>query len=70
MAMRGKNEGSIFRKPNGSWVAQVSLLGKRISHSARSRAECQAWIRQTLNEIDQGMTSEARNLRLSEYLEE
>ncbi len=70
MAIRGKNEGSIFRKPKGSWVAQVSVLGKRISHSAKSRAECQAWIRQTLDQIDQGMTFETRHLRLSEYLEE
>jgi integrase len=70
MAIRGKNEGSIFRKPNGTWVAQVSVLSKRISHSARSRAECQAWIRQTLDQIDQGMTFEARNLRLSDYLRE
>ena len=70
MAIRGKNEGSIFRKPNGSWVAQVSLLGKRISHSAKSRAECQTWILQTLDQVDKGMTFETRNLRLSEYLQE
>lgn len=70
MAIRGKNEGSIFRKPNGAWIAQVSVLGKRISHSAKSRAECQAWIRQTLDQIDQGMTFEARNLMLSDYLRE
>src|SRR5512146_2854142 len=70
MAIRGKNEGSIFRKPGGSWVAQVSVLGKRISHSAKSRAECQAWIRQTLDQVDQGMTFETRNLRLSDFLHE
>jgi integrase len=70
MAIRGKNEGSIFRKPNGSWVAQVSVLGKRISHSAKSRAECQAWVRQTLDQVDQGMTFETRNLRLSDFLRE
>lgn len=70
MAIRGKNEGSIFRKPSGSWVAQVSVLGKRIGHSAKSRAECQAWIRQTLDQVDQGMTFETRNLRLSQFLQE
>ena len=32
--IRGKNEGSIFRQSNGKWRAQVSIEGKRISHTA------------------------------------
>jgi hypothetical protein len=70
MAIRGKNEGSIFRKPSGSWVGQVSLQGRRMSHSAKSRAECQDWIRRTLDQIDEGMTFEGRSLSLSAYLRE
>lgn len=69
MAMiRGKNEGSIFRQSNGKWRAQVSIGGKRLSHTANSRAECQDWIRKTLNQIDQGLTFEDSNLTLAEYL--
>ena len=70
MAKRGRNEGTIFKKANGTWRAQVSIDGKRISHTAGSRAECNDWLRKTLNQIDQGMTFEGQNLTLSEYLEE
>jgi integrase len=68
MAIRGKNEDSIFRKANGTWRAQISIEGRRISFIAPSRAECHEWIRKMLNQIDQGMTFEGRNLTLREYL--
>jgi len=68
MANRGRNEGTIFKKPNGTWMAQVSIDGKRISHGSKSRAECHDWIRKMLDQIDQGMTFEGRNLTLSAYL--
>src|SRR5258708_26006498 len=68
MARRGKNEGTIFKKANGTWRAQVSIDGKRISHNARSHAECRDWVRKMLDQVDQGMTFESRNLTLREYL--
>ncbi len=68
MARRGKNEGTIFRKANGSWRVQVSIDGRRLSHTAESRAECHDWLRKMLDQIDRGMTFEGRNLKLSEYL--
>lgn len=70
MARKGKNEGTIFRRPNGSWRAQVSLGGRRFGHTSRSRAECQEWVRRTLGEMDQGLTFEDRGLTLGEYLRE
>jgi integrase len=68
MARRGKNEGSIFRKANGTWRAQVSLEGRRISHTASTRAECHDWLRKMLNQVDLGMTFHGRNMALNEYL--
>ncbi len=67
---RGNNEGSIFRKANGSWRAQVSIEGKRISHTASSRAECYAWLKKTLNQMDQGLTFQGHNITLEAYLDE
>ena len=46
---RGNKEGTIFKKPNGKWRAQVSISGKRLSHTSDSKAECQNWIRKMLN---------------------
>jgi integrase len=70
MARRGKHEGSIYRRRNETWAAQVSIGGKRITYSSRSRAECQQWVRRNLDQIDQGMTFEGRELTLGQYLRE
>ncbi len=70
MARRGKNEGSIYKRKNGSWRAQVSIDGKRLSYTADSRAECNDWLRRTMNLVDQGMTFQSRNLSLQEYLQD
>ncbi len=67
---RGKNEGSIFQRANGTWRAQVSIDGKRAGHTARTRAECHEWLRKMLDQIDQGLTFESRNLILNDYLKE
>ncbi len=70
MAKRGRNEGTIFKKANGTWRAQASIDGRRISHTAGTRAECNDWLRKMLNQIDQGMTFEGRNLTLDAYFKE
>ncbi len=70
MARRGKNEGTIFRKDNGRWRAQVSIEGKRLSYTAWSRAECLDWLRRTQTQIDEGLTFKNRNLTLAEYLDD
>jgi integrase len=70
MANRGRNEGSIFKTPDGTWRAQVSVGGKRLSHTARSHAECIDWLRKMQNQIDQGLTFEGSNLTLGAYLKE
>ena len=67
---RGNNEGSIFKKPNGSYRAQVSVGGKRLSFTGKTKADCQDWLRKTQEQVDQGVTFQGRNLTLSEYLDE
>ncbi len=69
MAKRGNNEGSIYKRSNGTWRAQISLEGKRLSYTADSRAECNEWLRRTMDLVDQGMTFQSRNLSLQEYLQ-
>lgn len=70
MAIRGKHEGSLHQRPNGSWRAQVSVDGRRISYKAKTRAECHEWLRKMQDGIDQGMTFQGRNLTLREYLDQ
>ncbi len=68
--IRAKNEGSIMKRPNGHWRAQVSLEGKRLSFSAITQRECQIWLRKTLEQKSAGMTLYAAKITMAEYMDE
>jgi len=53
---RGNNEGSISPRSNGTWRAQVTVQGRRLSFTAKTRRECQEWIKQTQKLGDNGIT--------------
>ena len=53
--LRGRNEGSISQRSNGSYRAQVSSSGKRVSASFRTKAEAQKWIRDQLIKLEGGV---------------
>ncbi|MEX2161962.1 MAG: site-specific integrase [Anaerolineales bacterium] len=65
---RANQEGSAFQLKNGSWRAQITLDGKRLSFSALSQGECRDWIRKMLNKVDAGLTYEVMQITLAEYL--
>lgn len=65
---RGKGEGTIYRRTNGTWRAQVTLDGHRLSFTADSWRECREWIRNTLGQIDDGLTYASTKISIQEYL--
>ena len=65
MVKRGNSEGTIFRKSNGKWRAQVSIDGRRLSITADTRAECRDWLRKKLNQIDRGIKFKGQSLTLA-----
>jgi hypothetical protein len=67
--IRGKGEGSITRRSNGTWLAQVSLQGRRLSKTFKTQREAQRWIRETKNQIDDGLTYDSTNKTLIQFLE-
>lgn len=66
--IRGKKEGSISQRPNGSWRAQVYISGKRLSFSSKSKQECLVWLRSKQSQIDKGLTYDSSRITLSEYV--
>lgn len=66
--IRGKNDGTIYQRPNGSWSAQVALKGRRLSFTAKTRREAQEWIKKTASQIDQGLSYASTKITLAEYL--
>ncbi len=68
--IRGRNEGSIYQRPSGSWRAQISLNGKRISFSDKTKAECQQWLRKMQFHLDRGYNHHGGKIILGTYLNE
>ena len=66
--IRGKNEGSIQQRPNGTWRVQLSADGKRISKGFKTKAEAQEWLRNTQTDIERGFDYQASKVTLGEYL--
>lgn len=66
---RSRNEGSIFKRKDGAWRAQISLNGRRISYSGKTKAECQQWIRKNLHTIDEMVESKDPTITVNEFLE-
>jgi hypothetical protein len=65
---RGNKEGTIYKKSDGTWRTQVSLGGKRVSFTGKSRAECLAWLREMTLHIDQGFTFKGAETSLENFL--
>jgi len=70
MARRGKNEGTIYQLPSGSWRAQIFINGIRLGETRKSKTEAQKWLRDTLGEVDRGFTGLGSNVLLSSFLNE
>ncbi len=65
---RGHNEGTIYQRPDGRWCAQVSLSGRRLTHYAKTQRDCRDWLKETIAQVDSGLTIEGARTTLAEYL--
>jgi integrase len=65
---RAHGEGNIYQLHSGKWHVQLSIQGRRISHTARTRNEIITWIRKTNEQIEQGLTYQAAKITIGEYL--
>lgn len=74
MAKRGQGEGSISKRPDGRWWARITLgkdeNGKQIRRAfyGESRAEVQAQLTETLNEINQGTYFEPSGVLFEDWI--
>ena len=65
---RGNHEGTIFKRDNGTWRAQLSLNGHRLSYTGKTQQECHEWVKQTHRKIDAGRALPGALKPLDEFL--
>ncbi len=73
MGRRGNGEGSITRRKNGGWCAQYTVHTaegrKRKTLYGKTRQEVAAKLAKALSDREGGLTYDAENLKLGEYLD-
>jgi integrase len=67
---RANHEGTIFKRKNGTWRAQVSIHGRRLNFSANTQKECQEWLKETISQIDEGYSYSSAQTTLKRFLED
>ncbi len=67
---RGNQEGSIYKRANGTWRAQILIDGERFSHSAKTRREAEDWLLKIRNDFRTGLNVEGTRITFSEYLDD
>ena len=69
---RGNGEGSISRRKNGGWMAQYAVYTaegrKRKTLYGKTRAEVGAKLAKALSDREGGLTFDANNMKLDDYL--
>ncbi|MGA7192309.1 MAG: tyrosine-type recombinase/integrase [Anaerolineales bacterium] len=67
---RGQNEGSIYKRKDGRWVAQVTIQGQHISKYFKSQVECREWLRITQAQVENGLSLSGAQTSVAAYLNE
>ena len=69
MNKRSHGEGSLTRRKNGTFLAQVSIEGRRVSKTFKLRKEAQEWITTINGQVRQGLTFESTRTTVDELME-
>ena len=67
---RGQGEGSIYRRKDGLWTAQVTVEGKHISKYFKTQQEARLWLLTTNSQIRDGLILSGANITYEQYLNE
>ena len=65
---RGNHEGTIYKRANGRWQAQVTIDGKRLAKTFGTHTECRAWIKDISGQIEKGLSISNSKSDLGSYL--
>ncbi|MHB8933142.1 MAG: site-specific integrase [Bellilinea sp.] len=70
MAKRGHGEGSLYKRSNGTYRAQVTIEGNRVGKTFKLRKDAQDWIATINGQVKQGLTYNSAKTTVDELLTE
>lgn len=70
MTKRSHGEGTIYKRSNGTYLAQVTIEGKRVSKTFKLRKDAQDWITTISGQVRQGLTYNSARTTVEELIQE
>ena len=70
MTKRSHGEGTLYKRPNGSYTARVTIEGKRLDKTFKLRKDAQEWIKTISGQSAQGLTFDSSRTTVNELLTE
>lgn len=67
---RSQGEGSIFKRKDGLWVAQMTVQGRHVTKYSKSQSECREWLRKIQIQVEDGLTFSAAQTIVAVFLNE
>ena len=67
---RGHGEGSVYKRKDGFWTAQVTVQGKQIYKYFKTQRDALDWVHETRTQIKSGVSVRAASITLQGYLDE
>ena len=67
---RGQNEGSIYKRSDGLWTAQVTVQEKRLTKYCKTQKECREWIKAQQAQMDNGVDLLAAQITVEKFMDE
>src|SRR5512146_2050812 len=67
---RSKGEGSIYRRDDGLWVAQIYVNGKKKVKHSKVQREVREWLHAQRDAVSKGIFIDSKDMTLSTFLEQ
>ncbi len=65
---RGQGEGSIYKRKDGLWVAQIFTQGTKLYKYCKTQHEARDWLQETRSKIQRGLTLATAQITLDQFL--
>ena len=66
--IRGHGEGSIYKRKDGLWVAQILAQGTKLYKYCKTQREARDWLQETRSQIQSGLKLASAQITLSQFL--
>lgn len=68
--IRGHGEGSIYKRKDGLWVAQILAQGTKLYKYCKTQHEAREWLQETRSQMQSGMSLAASQVTLNQFLQQ